>query len=46
MDTYELDALYHRYLMTAIRPPITEHVIAWQARAQLIWMETAAGRAK
>ena len=44
MDTYELDALYHQHLMTAIRPPVAGHVIAWQARAQLIWMETAAGR--
>ena len=43
MDTYELDELYRRHLMTAIRPPIAGHVTAWQARAQLIWMETAAG---
>ena len=44
MDTYELDALYRHHLMTAIRPPVAGHVIAWQARAQLIWMETAGGR--
>ena len=44
MDTHELDALYRQHLMTAIRPPAARHVIGWQARAQLTWMETAAGR--
>ena len=43
MEPEELDALYRRHLMTALRPPVSGHVVAWQARLQLIWMETAVG---
>ena len=43
MEPEELDALYRQHLMTALRPPVSGHVAAWQARLQLIWMETAVG---
>ena len=45
MEAEELDELYRQHLLAAIRPPIAGHVVGWQARAQLGWMEDAAGRA-
>ena len=41
MEPEELDKLYGEHLMRALRPPQSSHVVAWQARLQLIWMETA-----
>jgi len=45
MEPEELDRLYHEHLMRAVRPPVSAHVVAWQTRLQLIWMETAVGAA-
>ncbi|MCY4121557.1 MAG: hypothetical protein OXG72_11630, partial [Acidobacteria bacterium] len=43
MEPEELDKLYREHLMRALQPPQSSHVVAWQARLQLIWMETAVG---
>ncbi len=45
MEPEALDKLYREHLMTALRPPRSAHVVAWQTRLQLIWMETAVGAA-
>ena len=43
MQWWELDELYREQLMREVRPPIASHVVAWEVRAQLIWMECARG---
>ena len=43
MKPETLDKLYREHLMRALRPPVSAHVVAWQTRLQLIWMETAVG---
>lgn len=44
MQWWELDELYREQLLREVRPPIAGHVIPWQVRAQLVWMEYARGK--
>lgn len=44
MQWWELDELYREQLLREVRPPIAGHVIPWEVRAQLVWMEYARGK--